>query len=170
VKLDFKKLGPKFGKNMKALAQAVAQFTQADINDFERNGSISLTLNGAPSTLLAEDVTILNEDMPGWLVANEGNLTVALEVTLTDALVKEGIARELVNRIQNLRKQSGFEITDKIRIQLSKNAKTNDAVTEYNQYICGQVLGLSLELTDEVKDGTVLNFDDFDLLIKIEKN
>jgi isoleucyl-tRNA synthetase len=170
VKLDFKKLGPKFGKNMKALAQAVAQFTQADINDFERNGSISLTLNGAPSTLLAEDVTILNEDMPGWLVANEGNLTVALEVTLTDALVKEGIARELVNRIQNLRKQSGFEITDKIRIQLSKNAKTNDAVTEYNQYICGQVLGLSLELTDEVKDGTVLNFDDFDLQIKIEKN
>lgn len=170
IKLDFKKLGPKFGKQMKQVAGAAEKLTQQEISKFEKEGAIQLQLGDTNVTLETADVTILNEDIPGWLVANEGKLTVALEVTLTDDLRKEGIARELVNRIQNLRKQSGFEITDKIHIELAKNKLTDDAVTEYNQYICGQVLGLSLQLVDKIEDGTVLNFDDFDLMIKIMKD
>ncbi|NLI35175.1 MAG: isoleucine--tRNA ligase [Bacteroidales bacterium] len=170
IKLDFKKLGPKFGKQMKQVAGAAEKLTQQEISKFEKEGAIQLQLGDTNVTLETADVTILNEDIPGWLVANEGKLTVALEVTLTDDLRKEGIARELVNRIQNLRKQSGFDITDKIHIELAKNKLTDDAVTEYNQYICGQVLGLSLQLVDKIEDGTVLNFDDFDLMIKIMKD
>lgn len=169
VKCDFKKLGPKFGKQMKALATAVAGLSQQEIAQLEKSSSIQLQLNGNAATLNAADVEIHSEDIPGWLVANEGKLTVALEVTITESLRKEGVARELVNRIQNLRKQSGFEITDKIHIELSKNPKTNDAVTEYNQYICGQVLGLSLDLVDRIDKGTTLNFDDFDLEIRVTK-
>ena len=103
------------------------------------------------------------------MVANEGKLTVALEVTVTEELRREGIARELVNRIQNIRKSNGFEITDKIRITISKNLQTDDAVNEYKDYICNQVLGTSLNLADEVKEGTELNFDDFSLLVNVVK-
>lgn len=113
---------------------------------------------------------IFSEDIPGWLVANEGKLTVALEVTVTEELRREGVARELVNRIQNIRKSSGFEITDKIKVALSKNPQTDDAVNEYNTYICNQVLGTSLELVDEVKDGTMLEFDDFSLFVNVIKD
>ena len=113
---------------------------------------------------------IRDRDIPGWLVANEGKLTVALEVTITEELRREGIARELVNRIQNIRKSSGFEITDKIKITISKNTQTDDAVNEYNTYICNQVLGTSLELVDEVKDGTMLEFDDFSLFVNVIKD
>ena len=105
----------------------------------------------------------------GWLVANEGKLTVALEVTVTEELRREGVARELVNRIQNIRKSSGFEITDKIKVALSKNPQTDDAVNEYNTYICNQVLANSLELVDEMKNGTELNFDDFSLYVSVVK-
>ena len=112
---------------------------------------------------------IFSEDIPGWLVANEGKLTVALEVTVTEELRREGVARELVNRIQNIRKSSGFEITDKIKVALSKNLQTDDAVNEYNTYICNQVLANSLELVDEVKNGTELNFDDFSLYVSVVK-
>ena len=115
------------------------------------------------------DVEIFSEDIPGWLVANEGKLTVALEVTVTEELRREGVARELVNRIQNIRKSSGFEITDKIKVALSKNPQTDDAVNEYNTYICNQVLANSLELVDEVKNGTELNFDDFSLYVSVVK-
>ena len=104
-----------------------------------------------------------------WLVANEGKLTVALEVTVTEELRREGIARELVNRIQNIRKSSGFEITDKIKITLSKNPQTDDAVNEYNDYIRNQVLGTSLTLADNVENGTELNFDDFSLYVSVVK-
>ena len=103
-------------------------------------------------------------------MANEGRLTVALEVTVTEELRREGVARELVNRIQNIRKSSGFEITDKINITLSKNTQTDDAVNEYKDYICNQVLATSLTLADEVQEGTELNFDDFSLFVKVEKN
>ena len=169
VKCDFKKLGPKFGKQMKAVAAAVAGMSQEDIAQFEKNGSFTFSLDGGDAVLEVADVEIFSEDIPGWLVANEGKLTVALEVTVTDELRREGIARELVNRIQNIRKSSGFEITDKINITLSKNPNTDDAVNEYNSYICNQVLGNSLTLVDEVADGTELNFDDFSLFVKVEK-
>ena len=126
-------------------------------------------LDGAETVIETTDVEIFSEDIPGWLVANEGKLTVALEVTVTEELRREGVARELVNRIQNIRKNSGFEITDKIKVALSKNPQTDDAVNEYNTYICNQVLANSLELVDEMKNGTELNFDDFSLYVSVVK-
>ena len=169
VKCDFKKLGPKFGKQMKAVAAAVAEMSQEAIAELEKNGRYTFVLDGAEAVVEAADVEIFSEDIPGWLVANEGTLTVALEVTVTEELKCEGIARELVNRIQNIRKSSGFEITDKITIVLSRNSNSDDAVNEYNTYICNQVLATSLVLADEVTDGTELNFDDFNLYIKVNK-
>ena len=169
VKCDFKKLGPKFGKQMKAVAAAVAGMSQEAIAELEKNGKYTFQLDGGEAVVEAADVEIFSEDIPGWLVANEGKLTVALEVTVTDELKREGIARELVNRIQNIRKSSGFEITDKISIVLSKNPNTDDAVNEYNTYICNQVLANSLTLADEVADGTELSFDDFSLYVKVTK-
>ena len=169
VKCDFKKLGPKFGKQMKAVAAAVAEMSQEAIAELEKNGRYTFVLDGAEAVVEAADVEIFSEDIPGWLVANEGTLTVALEVTVTEELKREGIARELVNRIQNIRKSSGFEITDKITIVLSRNSNSDDAVNEYNTYICNQVLATSLVLADEVTDGTELNFDDFNLYIRVNK-
>lgn len=169
VKCDFKKMGPKFGKQMKAVAAAVAEMSQEAIAELEKNGSYTLQLDGADVVVEAADVEIFSEDIPGWLVANEGKLTVALDVTVTEELRQEGVARELVNRIQNIRKSSGLEITDKIKITLSKNQQTDDAVNEYKDYICNQVLGTSLTLTDEVENGTELNFDDFSLYVSVVK-
>ena len=169
VKCDFKKMGPKFGKQMKAVATAVAEMSQEAITELEKNGSYTLQLDGVDVVVEAADVEIFSEDIPGWLVANEGKLTVALDVTVTEELRREGVARELVNRIQNIRKSSGLEITDKIKITLSKNQQTDDAVNEYKDYICNQVLGTSLTLTDEVENGTELNFDDFSLYVSVVK-
>ena len=169
VKCDFKKLGPKFGKQMKAVAAAVAEMSQEAIAELEKKGSYPFNLDGAEAVIETADVEIFSEDIPGWLVANEGKLTVALEVTVTEELRREGIARELVNRIQNIRKSSGFEITDKIKITLSKNPQTDDAVNEYNDYIRNQVLGTSLTLADNVENGTELNFDDFSLYVSVVK-
>ena len=169
VKCDFKKMGPKFGKQMKAVAAAVAEMSQEAIAELEKNGSYTLQLDGTDVLVEATDVEIFSEDIQGWLVANEGKLTVALDVTVTEELRREGIARELVNRIQNIRKSSGLEITDKIKITLSKNQQTDDAVNEYKDYICNQVLGTLLTLTDEVENGTELNFDDFSLYVSVVK-
>ena len=169
VKCDFKKMGPKFGKQMKAVAAAVAEMSQEAIAELEKNGSYTLQLDGTDVVVEAADVEIFSEDIPGWLVANEGKLTVALDVTVTEELRREGVARELVNRIQNIRKSSGLEITDKIKITLSKNPQTDDAVNEYNDYIRNQVLGTSLTLADNVENGTELNFDDFSLYVSVVK-
>jgi len=169
VKCDFKKLGPKFGKQMKAVAAAVQAMSQEEIAAFETAGSFTFALDGGEARIDTTDVEIFSEDIPGWLVANEGKLTVALEVTITEELRKEGIARELVNRVQNLRKSSGLEITDKIDIILSKNASSDDAILTYKDYICNQVLGHSLILADEVPQATELEFDDFKLFINISK-
>ncbi|MEG1685288.1 MAG: isoleucine--tRNA ligase [Bacteroides sp.] len=169
VKCDFKKLGPKFGKQMKAVAAQVALLSQEAIAELEKNGKYTLLIDGEETVLESIDVEIFSEDIPGWLVANEGKLTVALEVTITEELRREGIARELVNRIQNIRKSSGFEIIDKIKITLSKNPQTDDAVNEYNKYICNQVLANSLNLVDS-REGTELNFDDFSLFVNVIKD
>lgn len=169
VKCDFKKLGPKFGKQMKAVAAAVSGMTQEAIAELEKQGFYTFRLEGGEAVVEADDVEIFSEDIPGWLVANEGRLTVALEVTVTEALRREGIARELVNRIQNLRKANGLEITDKIKITISKNPQTDDAVNEYKDYICRQVLGVSLLLADVVENGTELNVNDCLLHVGIVK-
>jgi isoleucyl-tRNA synthetase len=171
VKCDFKKMGPKFGKQMKAVAAAVAEMSQEAIAQLERAGSYTLHLaaENIDVTIETVDVEIYSEDIPGWLVANEGRLTVALEVTITEELRREGIARELVNRIQNIRKSNGFDITDKIRVVLSKNTLTDDAVVEYKDYICSQVLATSLTLAEVPENAVELSFDDFTLLVSVVK-
>ena len=118
IKPDFKKLGPRYGKIMKALAATIQSMSQEDINAFEKAGTFTLMVDGQEAVLERTDVEIISEDIPGWLVANEGRLTVALDITVTEDLRKEGLARELVNRIQNLRKSSGFDITDKIHVSI----------------------------------------------------
>ena len=170
VKCDFKKLGPKFGKQMKMVATAIASMPQEAIAAFERDGRYELPLeDGTKALIEAGDVEIFSEDVPGWLVANEDKMTVALDITVTEDLRREGIARELVNRIQNLRKSSGLEITDRISVTLSKNSATDDAVTAYNKYICDQVLADSLVLSEDVPSGTELSFEDFSLFVNIIK-
>ena len=146
IKPDFKKLGPRYGKIMKQIAAKLAELPQDAILEFEANGKYTLDIDGTSAEVLTSDVEIISEDIPGWLVANEGRLTVALDVTVSDELRKEGIARELVNRIQNIRKSSGFEITDKINVILSSNEQTDAAVAEYKNYIASQVLANSIEI------------------------
>jgi isoleucyl-tRNA synthetase len=143
--------------------------SQEAILELEQKGAYTFDIDGTPATVEATDVEIFSEDIPGWLVANEGKLTVALEVTVTEELRKEGVARELVNRIQNIRKSSGLEITDKIRITLSKDEHINEAVAQYRSYICNQVLAVQLDLVDAVPEGTELDMDDYKLTVSVTK-
>jgi isoleucyl-tRNA synthetase len=170
IKPDFKKLGPRYGKIMKKLANAIQAMSQEEIATFEKNGVYSFDIEGYKSEITLNDVEIISEDIPGWLVANEGNITIALDVIVTEDLRKEGIARELVNRIQNLRKSSGLDITDKINIKLSSLSEIKEAIREYEDYIKKQVLAVSLETVENLNTGTELDFDDFKLFAEIEKN
>lgn len=152
IKADFKKLGPRFGKIMKDLSKAINTMSQEDIAHLENEGSFTFSnLQGEPVITL-DDVEIIPEDVPGWIVANEGNVTVALDITLTPELKAEGMARELVNRIQNLRKAMGLEITDRINVILSRTPETEQALTSFRNYIATQVLADSLELSDTLAD------------------
>ena len=170
IKPDFKKLGPRYGKIMKSLAAAIQGMNQEDIMAFEAAGTFTLNVEGQEATIERADVEIISEDIPGWLVANEGRLTVALDITVTEELRKEGLARELVNRIQNLRKSNGFDITDKITVTVLSSDEMDEAIKEYNEYIANQVLAVSVEITDHaISDATVLDFEDFNLSVRIEK-
>ena len=170
IKPDFKKLGPRYGKIMKSLAVAIQGMNQEDIMAFEAAGTFTLNVEGQDATIERADVEIISEDIPGWLVANEGRLTVALDITVTEELRKEGLARELVNRIQNLRKSNGFDITDKITVTVLSSDEMDEAIKEYNEYIANQVLAVSVEITDHaISDATVLDFEDFNLSVRIEK-
>ncbi|HOT64255.1 MAG TPA: class I tRNA ligase family protein, partial [Dysgonamonadaceae bacterium] len=169
VKPDFKKLGPRYGKIMKQLAPKIQSMTQDEINSLEKNGRYTLSIEGVEATITLDDVEIISEDIPGWLVGNEGRLTIALDITVTDDLRKEGIARELVNRIQNLRKAKNFEITDRISIQISSDPAFDDAIREYADYIKQQVLGDSLVISKE-KFEDEIEIDDKPLTISIKKN
>jgi isoleucyl-tRNA synthetase len=169
VKPDFRKLGPRYGKIMKQLAARIQQLDQQEINTLEQNGSLTLLIDAQEAVITTEDVEILSEDIPGWLVGSEGGLTIALDITLTPELEKEGVARELVNRIQNLRKAKAFEITDRITIHLSSHPAFDEAVRAYAGYICNQVLADELTLTDEELEDTI-EIDDQLLTIRIEKN
>ena len=150
IKPNFKTLGPKYGKIMKAISAVVAQFSQDDIAKIEVDGKYNLEVEGQPVELLLTDVEIATQDIPGWVVANEGSLTVALDITISKELKEEGIARELVNRIQNIRKESDFEVTDKILVDLVENAEWNDAVKNYMDYICSETLTATLSLVDSI--------------------
>ena len=169
VKPDFKKLGPRYGKVMKALAAAIQAMTQEEIATFERDGSFTFSIDGNACTVLTDDVEIISEDIPGWLVANEGRLTIALDITVTDELRREGLARELVNRLQNLRKSSGLEITDHIRVTLAPAEEMEGVLETYGDYIRRQVLADAITSTERSADMTDLEFDDFRLPVKIEK-
>jgi len=168
VKPDFKKLGPRYGKIMKQLAQVIQSMDQDAINRLESEGSYAFDVEGQQAVVELADVEIISEDIEGWLVANEGRLTVALDITVTDALRREGVARELVNRIQNLRKSSGLDITDRIKVALTDTGRISDAVNDYKEYIAGQVLADELILQKDVK-GTETDMDDFVINIHIEK-
>ena len=167
IKPNFKVLGKKVGANMKAVAAEIAAMSQDDIAKMEAEGQYQLsTVN---YQLTAEDVEIITEDMPGWLVMNEGQLTIALDIELTDILIEEGIARELINRIQNLRKSSGLEITDRIIVSLNRMPQIENAVLHFNKYIASQVLATELKLVDNLTEGETIEMDNYNVIINIKK-
>ena len=167
VKCNFRTMGKKFGKMMKGIAAATANLDQDQIAFLEKHGSIDLNVEGQLVAIDAADVEIISEDIPGWLVSNEGNLTVALEVELTEALRNEGIARELINRIQNMRKDSGLEIVDRINVVISRHEAIEKSVAEFAEYIKTQVLADDIVLADN--DGTEVEIDEIKANIKVEK-
>ena len=169
IKPNFKVLGPKFGKEMRFIATEVQQFTKEDINKIEKQGNISIEINGKEITLEREDVEISSKDIEGWLVANEGGLTVALDVTITADLRKEGVARELVNRIQNARKDAGLEVTDKIRLTVLNFENLQQAIKENKAHIMSETLTQELIFVDALAAGTVIAFDTIKSKILIEK-
>ena len=168
VKCNFRTMGKKFGKLMKGVAAQMDALTQEQIAQLEKEGSIVINVEGQDLTVEAVDVDIISEDIPGWLMGNEGNLTVALDITLTDELRNEGMARELVNRIQNIRKKSGLEITDRIRLQIEPNEASTNAVKAFGDYIARQVLADEIKL--EANYGQTVEFDEFKLNITITKS
>ena len=170
IKPNFKTLGPKYGKYMKQISALVAEMNQNDIYNFEKQGTYSLEVGTETLELTLEDVEILSEDIPGWLVANEGRLTVALDINITKELREEGIARELINRIQNLRKESDFNVTDKIDLYIGKHKEINEAVENFKAYIASQVLAENVTLIDKAEDGAQpIEIDDIQTFIKIQK-
>ncbi len=170
IKPNFKTLGPKFGKDMKLIASVIAAFGADDIKNIEQNGTIEVEINGKKINLGLEDVEITSQDIEGWLVANEGALTVALDVTINEDLRKEGIARELVNRIQNLRKDSGFEVTDRIDVQLQKDDHIVEAVSSNEAYIKSETLTEDLKIMDIVDNGIEIAFDEVNTKLFIKKH
>ena len=169
IKPNFKVLGPRFGRDMKVVANAINAMTAKDISTIENEGEITVDINGKSVTLAPEDVEITSQDIEGWLVASSGSLTVALDVTLTDELKNEGIARELVNRIQNLRKDSGFEVTDKIEVQLQRDGKVEQAVNDNLEYIKRETLTAKLDVAEQVTNGIAIAFDDVETKLAIKK-
>jgi isoleucyl-tRNA synthetase len=169
IKPNFKALGPRFGKDMNVVSNEIKSLSQEQIAEIDSKGTLDIAVSGKSITLTTEDVEITSQDIPGWLVANAGGITVALDITLTDDLKKEGIARELVNRIQNLRKDSGFEVTDRITVTLKENAVLQDAVSANEAYIKSETLTDSLIFSAEAINGTEIEFDDIKTLILISK-
>ncbi|MBU6159154.1 MAG: isoleucine--tRNA ligase [Bacteroidetes bacterium] len=169
VKPDFKLLGKKLGAHMKGAALALSNLTQEEITQLERNGKISLTIDTLSIEILLAEVSIISEDVPGWLVASNGKTTVALDVTVTDQLLHEGNARELVNRIQKIRKESGFALTDRIEVKLGNAEKLTDSISEYKAYICAEILADSLTLDENLTEGVGVEVNDSQILIHLLK-
>ncbi|MFP4664564.1 MAG: isoleucine--tRNA ligase [Bacteroidales bacterium] len=157
IKPDFKALGPKYGKMMKQIAPRIMQMSQEEIAELEKNGEASIHIDGESITIGMDDVEILSEDIPGWLVTNQGSLTVALDIKISDELRKEGVARELINRIQNLRKDSGFDVTDKIRIEMAADEEVQEAVKQHEKYICEQTLAESIKISTNLEQNLTIH-------------
>ena len=170
IKPNFKTIGPKYGKHMKAIAGIVGQFTADDIAAIESNEGWKGEVNGEVIELDLNDFEIVAQDIPGWLVSSEGNLTVALDVTISDELKAEGIARELVNRVQNLRKDSGFEVTDRIDVQLQNDKQVVAAVASNEEYIKSETLTEDLKIIDNVNNGIEIAFDEVNTKLFIQKH
>ncbi|WP_091467503.1 isoleucine--tRNA ligase [Flavobacterium urocaniciphilum] len=169
IKPNFKALGPRFGKDMGLIAKEIQQFSQEQINELDKAGEITIVSSEKSITLTIEDVEISSQDIPGWLVANSNGITVALDITISEELRKEGIARELVNRIQNIRKDSGFEVTDKITVQIQNNEIIEQAVIANESYIKSETLTNELVFVPEIKNGTEIEFDELETIILISK-
>jgi isoleucyl-tRNA synthetase len=169
VKPNFKALGPRFGKDMGLISKEIQNFSQEQIKNIEKNGTIDVEVSGKSITLTSEDVEISSQDIPGWLVANANGITVALDITITDELKKEGIARELVNRIQNIRKDSGFEVTDRIKVSLQDNKALQEAIVANEAYIKSETLTDEIAFSTTIENGTEIEFDDIKTLVLISK-
>jgi isoleucyl-tRNA synthetase len=167
IKPNFKTLGPRYGKMMKDISNAVAQLTSAEIARFEANGGYTFFIDDKEILLEAVDVEIISEDIPGWQVANEGKLTVALDVTVTEELRNEGIAREFINRIQNIRKEAGFDVTDKISIQIEDHDFIREAVKKHAGYIGSQTLATDVRLVPNLNGANVKEVDIDEVVVKI---
>ncbi|MCR5360519.1 MAG: DUF5915 domain-containing protein, partial [Bacteroidales bacterium] len=171
VKPNFRELGKRYGKLMKSLAAMLNTLEQNQIAQLEQQGSLALTVEGENVEVTTADVEIISEDMPGWNVASEGRVTVALDVTITESLKCEGVARELIKRIQNYRKTAGFEVTDRIKVGIESNAETDEAVKRYADYIGSQVLATSIEVVPagSLADAVELDMDDYKLRASIRR-
>jgi isoleucyl-tRNA synthetase len=167
IKPNFKTLGPRYGKLMKEISNVISALAAPEIVAFENTGSHKCTLNGQEINIGLEDVEIISEDIPGWQVANEGKLTVALDITVSDDLRYEGIAREFVNRIQNIRKECGFDVTDKISVVIEENDLVNEAVTRHAEYIGSQTLATSVKLGNVFTGEGVREVDIDEVVVKI---
>jgi isoleucyl-tRNA synthetase len=166
IKPNFVALGKKLGAKMKAVSTALSQFTQEDIAGLEKEGQYNLSIEGEDLILQIHEVEITSEDIPGWTVANKGSLTVALDIKITAQLEQEGDAREFVNRIQKIRKDSGFEVIDRIEVRVSVTNGLKESLARFNDYICAEILADKLEITPEIQDGTEIEINDN--LIKVQ--
>ncbi|MFM2369435.1 MAG: hypothetical protein RL619_1741, partial [Bacteroidota bacterium] len=169
IKPNFKALGPRFGKDMGLISKEIQGFSAEQISQLDKEGSLDVVIAGNNVTLTLEDVEITSQDIEGWLVANSNGITVALDITISSALKQEGIARELVNRIQNIRKDSGFEVTDKIKVQLKRNGLLEEAILKNESYIKSETLTSDLTFVDEIENGTEIEFDEIKTMILISK-
>jgi len=169
IKPNFKALGPRFGKDMGLISKEIQNFSQEQINELDKNGTLDIVISGKSINLTSEDVEISSQDVEGWLVANANGITVALDITISEELRKEGIARELVNRIQNIRKDSGFEVTDKIKVVLQNDGNLEEAIQANSDYIKAETLTETLVLEDSVENGIEVEFDNIKTRILISK-
>ena len=170
IKPNFKTLGPRFGKDMGLISKEIQGFSQEQINQLDREGSINIDISGKSIILSLDDVEITSQDIPGWLVANSDGITVALDITISETLKREGVARELVNRIQNIRKDSGFEVTDKIKVVLQHDAELEASVLENRGYIMSETLTEQLDFSNDLNgSATAIEFDDIKTKILITK-
>lgn len=169
IKANFKALGTRMGPRMKAVSAAITGMSQADIAELERAGEFNLQLDGEPVTIILGDVEIAAEDIPGWSVASKGSLTVALDITITEELSQEGAAREFVNRIQNIRKESGFELTDRIFVTAQESPAIKPSIIKYNDYICREILADTIDWAPQIQDGTEIDINDTLLNVVVNK-
>jgi isoleucyl-tRNA synthetase len=169
IKPNFVLLGKKLGAKMKAVSAALSQFTQDDISRLEKEGQYNLSIEGEPVILQLSEVGISSEDIPGWTVAGKGSLTVALDITVTPELEHEGNAREFVNRIQKIRKESGFELTDRIEVKVAATNGLKTSLAQFNDYICAEILADKLELVPEIQDGTEIEINNIYLKVIVSK-